>query len=303
MSKIGSRHAIPQFSLYGESALNRDPGFVHIEDIATRSSENGWHIKPHRHGRMFQVLCMFEGEVEVQIDEQSHHVNGSWVIAIPPGAVHGFRFSPNTDGVILTLAEPILADCTQQKFQQYIEDVTRLPSVIKFNQKDVLFNQLVQYLNLIQGEIKHHYNGQQLMLEWLVRMVLVTLKRQADYGLLSAKSNHTSDRLLDRFRQLLEQNYQQQWQVQEYAAALNISVSSLNRLCHEIIGTTTKSIIQDRLLIEAKRKLIYTREPLDQIAYGLGFKDPAYFSRFFKKMQQVAPSTYRNENNYDTTND
>jgi AraC family transcriptional activator of pobA len=52
------------------------------------------------------------------------------------------------------------------------------------------------------------------------------------------------------------------------------------------------------VLLEAKRKLIYTQYPLDQIAYTLGFKDPAYFSRFFKKLEGVAPSVYRQTHNY-----
>ncbi|WP_191601347.1 helix-turn-helix domain-containing protein [Marinomonas algicola] len=293
---------IPQFSLYGEATSNKDPGFVHIEDIATRSSENGWLIKPHRHGRMFQVLCIFDGRIEVRIDEQNHHLTGGWAITIPAGSVHGFRFSPDTDGVILTLADPILADQTQQKAHHYIEGLTRMASVIQIDPKNVLFNQLKQYLQLIKAEIKNHYSGQQVMLEWLVRMVLVTLQRQADYSRLSTDDNQSSNRLLDQFKQLMEAHYHEQWKVAQYAKAMNMSVSSLNRLCHETIGSATKNVLQDRLLIEAKRKLIYTREPLDQIAYALGFKDPAYFSRFFKKMAGGSPSLYRNDNNYETTN-
>jgi len=50
-------------------------------------------------------------------------------------------------------------------------------------------------------------------------------------------------------------------------------------------------------MIEAKRRLIYTHEPLDQMAYTLGFKDPAYFSRMFKKIEQVSPSDYRKQKN------
>jgi AraC family transcriptional activator of pobA len=301
MIKVQQNSVIPQFSLYGESSLNKDPGFVHIEDIADRSSENGWLIKPHRHGKMHQILCMFEGTVDVQLDDHSYHLPGTWAINIPPGVVHGFRFSPATEGVVLTLAEPILADQSQEKSQQIIDHLTHVPQTIEFNKKNALLNQLTQYLILIKEEIKNSNSGQQLMLEWLVRMVLITLKRQSDHSLFSAANSQTSSNLLNDFRQLLEQHYRQQWKVQQYASALNISVSSLNRLCNETIGVATKNIILDRVLIEAKRKLIYTREPLDQIAYALGFKDPAYFSRFFKKMEKVAPSTYRNENNYDTT--
>lgn len=302
MKKNESRGAIPQFGLYGEASFNQDPGFVHIEDIAKRSSENRWLIKPHRHGRMFQILAMFDGKLDVQLDEDSHSLEGSWVISIPPGVVHGFQFSPNTIGYVLTVAEPILSDDSQQAAHQYIESLTEVPQIINFDEQDVLLDQLSQYLNIIKTEINNTDAGQHLMLAWLVRMVLVTLKRQCEQRHPTVANNPFRNHKLIRLRQLLDLHYQHQWKVEQYADAMNISVSSLNRLCHETIGVSSKAFIQGRVMIEAKRKLIYTRQALDLIAYDLGFKDPAYFSRFFKKMEGVSPSAYRSSNNYDTTN-
>jgi len=137
-------------------------------------------------------------------------------------------------------------------------------------------------------------------LEWQVKMVLMTLKRQFDNGQMQAAVSKPSGDMVAGFRSLLEKKYQQQWSVQKYAAALHTSVSSLNRRCIECVGITAKSIIQNRVLIEAKRKLIYTQYPLDHIAYALGFKDPAYFSRFFKKQQGIPPIEFRQDNNQDT---
>ena len=301
MNKTTFSRTIPQFDLYGESSLNQDPGFVHIENISARSSENGWLIKPHRHGKMFQLLCMYDGCVDVQFDDKSERLKGSWVITIPPGVVHGFKFTPNKQGIVLTLAEPILTDQSQQKSQLFIDDLSSATQSIEFHEKDVLLQQLQQYLVLIESEIKHSDIGQHLMLEWLVRMVMITLRRQLGKRQLAATNSQNNNQLLALFRQLLDQHYQQQWKVQQYASAMNISVSTLNRLCHESIGVSTKAVIQERIVLEAKRKLIYTRESLSQIAYSLGYLDPAYFSRFFKKMTDSAPSEYRQNNNYETT--
>jgi len=136
------------------------------------------------------------------------------------------------------------------------------------------------------------------MLEWLVRITLMTLKRQyLDSQLEDATFPTINDRLT-QFRQLLEQHYRQQWTVKQYASELHVSVSTLNRLCNHSVGKTTKAIILDRLLSEARRRLIYTREPLDQIAYTLGFKDPAYFSRLFKKLNGTPPSYFRQAENF-----
>ena len=301
MQQTLRKPGIPQFGLYGESSTSQDPGFVHIEDIAARSGEIGWVIKPHRHGNLFQILCMFEGELEVQLDEQTHLLSGGWTITIPPGVVHGFRFQPDTKGAVLTLAAPLLADEECRRTHRYFDDLTDMAQTIEFPDGDVLFDQLRQCLNLIAAEFNQSETGYELMLEWQVRMVLMTLKRQYDNRQMQASVSKPSGDMVARFRSLLEAKYRKQWSVQQYAAALHTSVSSLNRRCIDCVGITAKSIIQNRLLIEAKRKLIYTQYPLDHIAHTLGFKDPAYFSRFFKAREGMPPVEYRLANNYGTT--
>lgn len=291
---------IPQFGLYGESSISQDPGFVHIEDIAARSREIDWVIKPHRHSNMFQILCMFEGELEAQLDEQSHALSGGWAITIPPGVVHGFRFQPDTKGAVLTLAAPLLADEEYRRTHRYFDELTHSAKTIEFPNGGVLFGQLRQCLDLIAAEFQQLETGYELMLEWQVRMVLMTLKRQFDNRRIQTSVSKPSGEMVAEFRSLLETKYRKQWTVQQYAAALHTSVSSLNRRCIECVGVTAKSIIQNRVLIEAKRKLIYTQYPLDHIAFTLGFKDPAYFSRFFKNREGIPPIEYRQDNNRGT---
>jgi len=288
---------IPHFGLYGESIVSNDPGFVHIEDIAARSEENGWLIKPHRHNNMFQILCMVDGQLELQLDEHNHSLAGGWVITVPPGVVHGFRFRPNTEGAVLTLAEPLLTAGRYQRSRRYFGELIGTPHIIEFQRQSVLFDQLLQYLGLIARECKQSQTGYEFMLEWLVGMVLVALKRQFDQQRLQTTVSVPSHKLLKGFRTLLEDNYRKHWKVQQYAAALHTSVSSLNRLCKESFGITAKSVVQNRVLIEIKRQLIYTQIPLDHIAYSLGFKDPAYFSRYFKKLEGLPPSRYREVHN------
>lgn len=291
--KLHFKGDIPDFGLYGESSASQDPGFVHIEDIATRSKAIGWLIKPHRHDNMFQILCVFDGAMDVQMDEENHRLTGGTVITIPPGVVHGFHFKPDTKGAVLSLAAPLFADRGYRRSHQYFEALLVLAQIISFQKQSVLFDQLRHYLNMIVGELQHAEAGHHLMLEWLVNMVMMTLKRQFEHTRIEASSSQVSGKILKKFRALVENKYRQQWNVQQYAGALHTSVSSLNRVCKHSVGITAKSIIQNRVLIEAKRKLIYTQYPVDQVAYTLGFKDPAYFTRYFKKLEGVPPSEYR----------
>jgi AraC family transcriptional activator of pobA len=261
MKQTQRSNDIPHFGLYGESSVSQDPGFVHIEDIGARSEEIGWLIKPHRHDNLFQILCIFDGALDVQLDEETHTLSGVWAVTIPPGVVHGIRIKPDAKGIVLSLAAPLLADEGYRQTRHYFDELVSSAQTIEFQRRSVLLEQLRHYLNLIVGEFQQAETGHELMLEWLVRMVLMTLKRQFDHKQFQALSSRPSSNMLTEFRSLLENKYRKQWRVQQYAAALHTSVSSLNRLCNECVGITAKSIIQNRVLLEAKRKLIYTQYP------------------------------------------
>lgn len=293
-------HLIPQFGLYGEAAIE-DPSFVHIEDIPSRSSQNGWVIKPHRHGRMFQLLCMVDGEVEIRLDEEEFSHHEPCVVTIPPGAVHGFHFAPQTEGLVLTLAEPLLTDESYSRCQPYFEPLLTRAMIIPFEADSPLFLQLRQYMEQIVAELNRPETGRALMCEWLTRAVLMTLRRQLDLQGLSNDRGPLSNKALAIYRQLVERHFRGHWTVEQYAEQLGLSPARLNRLCKQLLGKTAKTLPQERLLLEAKRRLIYTRSNLEEVAYDLGFHDPAYFSRFFKRATGSTPGDFRDRNNFETT--
>ncbi|NVK43105.1 MAG: helix-turn-helix domain-containing protein [Oceanospirillaceae bacterium] len=299
-NRMPDPQAIPQFGLYGEAAVE-DPSFVHIENITSRSSLNGWVIKPHRHGRMFQLICMLDGEVEVVLDDEVYSRAEPCVISIPPGAVHGFRFAPGTEGSVLTLAEPLLTDESYSRCQPYFEPLFVSPLITLFEPDSPLLAQLQQFLQQIGQELNRPDTGRALMCEWLARAVLMTLRRQLEIQGQSDARGPMSSSPLAAFRRLIENRFRDHWTVEQYADELGMSPARLNRLCKQLLGKTAKTLPQERLLLEAKRRLIYTRSNLDEIAWELGFRDPAYFSRFFKRATGSTPGSFRSENNFDTT--
>lgn len=293
LSKRHSDLTIPQFALYGERARNLDPEFVHIEEIAARSSPNDWVIKPHRHAHLFQVLTMFNGEVEMELDDSSVTLNGSWAITIPSGVVHGFKFNPSTQGMVLSVATNLLSLGSDNRAEVILEEMTAHPQIIDFRNNVLLHRQLKQYMRLINRELANPFVDQQFILYSLLKVVLITLRRQIRHGQIVDNELVSGLQLTNKFRTLLENQFHEHLKVADYAAQLNISVSTLNRLCHQAFNASAKSMIQDRLIVEAKRKLIYTVETLEKIAYDLGFKDPAYFSRFFKQCEGMSPKAFR----------
>lgn len=99
--------------------------------------------------------------------------------------------------------------------------------------------------------------------------------------------------LLLNFQELVEANFQKQHSVAFYADKLFIQPNTLSKLTKRFYGKSPGQIIKERLMVEAKRTLYLTQNSVKEIAYGLGFDDPAYFNRFFKKWAQITPEEYR----------
>ncbi|MGF1699570.1 helix-turn-helix domain-containing protein [Photobacterium makurazakiensis] len=295
-----SEAVIPQFFLYGEESDSDDSEFVHIESIAARSENRGWKIKPHRHGRLFQLLIIHAGKAEVVIDNNELVVVGEGAVVIPADVVHGFVFTPETQGYVLTIAEPLINQSTASRAIAYFNSVTQTPRVIQLSTASVFSAQLQTYCNLLSLESNAGHSGKRHMVEWLAKMVLISLYREIEHY---HNEQITSARLNSgyySFQQLVEKHFRQQWSVSQYAQSLKISVSTLNRLCQKEKSVGAKQIISERLFVEAKRSLLYTQINIDQVAYNLGFDDPAYFSRFFKKQSGLSPKAFRELNPFET---
>lgn len=99
--------------------------------------------------------------------------------------------------------------------------------------------------------------------------------------------------LVIRFRSLIEHHLADQWKVQDYCVALGARATDLCDACKSVLGTTPSALIHDRLLLDAKRHLAFSRMPAAQIAYALGYTDAAYFSRYFKKQTGQSPLEFR----------
>ena len=98
---------------------------------------------------------------------------------------------------------------------------------------------------------------------------------------------------LARYREQVERHFRSHPSLDALAAPLGITATQLNRLCRRHLHCTALDLLHQRLLLEAKRELGYTTLQVQQIADGLGFADPAYFTRFFMRLTGQSPSAWR----------
>lgn len=102
----------------------------------------------------------------------------------------------------------------------------------------------------------------------------------------------TQKALMVQFQELINQHYLSRWNIETYADRLLVSEKKLSQICRETTGRTPNDLIQERLLLEAKRLLIHTSSNISEIAYDLHFHDPSHFVKFFKKQTNLTPGEF-----------
>lgn len=287
-----SHRQVPIFSLYGEASAHHEDDFVHIEEIRTRSERYNWHIDSHQHQGLFQAVFLFAGGTAVELDDAAHTLAAPVVVTIPSSTVHAFRFEPDTDGHVLTVADSILFG-GRESVHAFIEELVVRPRVTDLSSAPETAVRLSALLSQISIEYRERARGSAIMQELLVDSILFLLAREQASGQETVGVLPRDVELFNQFRALVERHYLEHWPVASYANALGVAASRLNRACRAAASKSAFAIVQDRLLLEARRKLIYIAAPVSLLAYELGFEDPAYFWRFFKRRAGLTPTAFR----------
>ena len=283
---------IPHFALYGEPAKAGRAEFAHNELIETRSRLYDWHIGTHVHRGLFQVLFLFGGRVTASIGDTTWERTGPVAITIHPSLVHGFDFFHEAQGYVLTIDQQVLFDSARDHGDLFMP-LFMEPLAIALAPAGPTRVRLESLLEQLLAEAAFPQQGHELIQEWMARSALLLLVRAQAERRLADQSGRGDFALYTRFREEVELHYKEQWPVGQYAALLRLTPTRLNRLCLRIAGRSAFDIAQERLLLEASRQLTYLPASIASISYELGFQDPAYFSRLFKKRFGVSPREYR----------
>jgi AraC family transcriptional regulator, transcriptional activator of pobA len=288
------RQDVPIFSLYGEQgAAARIDGPVHVEDIQSRSRKYLWQIGAHRHAELCQCILFTAGPARIVIEELRTKLDGPALVIIPAGAIHSFRFRADTLGYVLTINFPHLSELAAAAHQAPIDELFSLPRALDLSFNPALADRASQMLECLCKELRRPEPASIPVRGWLACCVLYTLAETLKHSSVSESCSGTDLVRLRRFRQLIENRYAQHWPIERFARELGLSETSLNRLCRRLTGSTGFDLLQQRLALEARRRLIYATDSVSGIASALGFNDSAYFARFFRRHSGVSPHEYR----------
>lgn len=281
---------IPVFDLYGDPLREPVAGFLHAERIHTRAGRHDWAIRPHRHPDLFQAFLITAGGGRLEWEAQVVSLSAPWMLWVPEGLVHGFRFEPDTDGHVVTVARDLLDEAFARTAAADLRGLaaTRVSVAPDLDQA----RRLEEHFDAIQSEVGRGGIAARAAAAARLDLILVELARirrpEAEPGLGDRRMA-----IYRRFRTLVEQRFRSHAPLAAYADALGITTDRLTDVCVAASGRTPKDLLHARLILEAKRDLLYTRLGVAEIGFGLGFKDPAYFSRFFTRRVGRSPVAFR----------
>jgi len=284
--------AIPRFFLYGEPPRDADERFVHVETIADRSRVHDWRIQPHAHRDLHQLLVIFTGGGEMEAESQRQSFLAPALLIVPAGVVHGFAFAQDTEGYVVTLADTLLRDLARD--ERSFRSLFAAPNCASLEADPVHLQEFADTMPKLRRELVWSAPASAAAATARLTTLLVNAVRALHQpSELTSAAVNARAALVARLREKIETHLRDGLSVAQYARTLNVTPARLRAACLEVTGKTPARVLEERLLLEAKRNLTYTNMTVAQIAYYLGFTDPAYFSRFFSKLAGVSPAAFR----------
>lgn len=248
---------------------------------------------PHRH-TYYEILFIEEGQGFHEIDFHSYSILGSGLHFLTPGQVHLLTFSSSFQGYIVAFSEdfytfynPGNPPLSQLPFFQPArrQPILTLSDTEKHYFHNILENMVADHLNTDSDQtLIGRYLG--LLLQ---KCAFLTHQNTP----VVESSSHTVPELAGRFQELVEKNFREMHEVQQYASQLSVSPDYLSKIIRKFLGISCQEYILDKLLLEAKRLLVFTNLSSKEIAYHIHMDDPSYFSRIFKKKTGLTPNEYR----------
>ncbi|MNH17633.1 HTH-type transcriptional activator Btr [compost metagenome] len=154
-------------------------------------------------------------------------------------------------------------------------------------------SRLQGWLEALSDEFATQQPGRAAALQSLTRLIMISLLRLCPNSLESTPARHEDLKIFHRFNALIEAHYLEHWPLARYAQQIGVTEARLNDVCRRIADLPSKRLVLERLMQEAKRLLLFSGSTANEICYQLGFKDPAYFSRFFNRYAKLTPGEYR----------
>ena len=262
--------------------------FDEISCTAAEFEEN------HRH-EYFEIIWLKNGTGIHQIDMVDHSYDGSVLFFLAPGQVHRITQHKSAQGYVLKFLPAVFkreSDFIDYVFETCLFDTVKACPVIGIPRH---MNDIIQELfNRFKEEFNKQQPGADIILSSYIKILTTHIRRIKNIYLSDDEYiNKPNYHLFRKFKMAIEHSYKTKHSVQDYAKYLKTQARTLNAVSRKYSNKSALEVIQERIILEAKRRLYHETNSIKELCYELGFEDPAYFTRFFKKNVGMAPQHFK----------
>jgi len=248
----------------------------------------------------YQILWFKSGTGKHSVDFHQYDVFENALFFIGKNQVQCFDDYPDYDGFVISFDEEYMVlrenEVDFSLKSSFFNNPYQRPSVCVGSGWEYKLDEYISQMRIEIAESRGY--GKEDLLRFYIRAFLIQVQRRKNE--LEEASEHYAPYVVDekrrqliRFVNLVEEKYALHLQTREYADLLNISPRTLSGLTLSLLGKAPSQMIQERIILEAKRLLLYSDCQVKQIADKLGFEDPAYFVRYFRKHLALSPMEFR----------
>ncbi|MFK8008357.1 MAG: AraC family transcriptional regulator [Saprospiraceae bacterium] len=244
-----------------------------------------------------EIFIVTSGSGVFLLDDENINFSKGTILLLPPNKWRQWKkIKGNLDGYFLIFEEEFMSNFFNDRlflFRFHYFYNNAKPSFIQIAPNK--FSDFLTRIMEVRKELGRLNTDSEHFLRAILYYILISINRYYQEQF-DVKEEFFENNLTLRFRKLLEKEIRNFHDISYYADTLQVSKSHLNKTVKESLGRSTSQVIKERLLIEAKRSLLYSSSNVSEISYDLNFSEPANFNRFFKKMTSLTPKEYRLQN-------
>jgi AraC-like DNA-binding protein len=260
-----------------------------IRDARDLLSEGDMVQELHRHN-FFYILALEKGDGEHSIDFMSYPVKDHTVFIMRPGQVHKITLKSKSKGYLMQFNSDFYSPI-EKTANQIFRKVTNG----NFFQLDPeAAKKTFSILNEILREYANKQENHVEVIKSSLHIFFIELLRQSPQPQHPSQANgeYMQERLME-FMELVRLHITTHKQVAFYVEKLHLTAYQLNAITKATLDKTCSEVINDYIILEAKRYLLATSNQINQIAWQLGYEDVSYFIRFFRKHTGHSPEAFR----------
>ncbi|HWT56667.1 MAG TPA: AraC family transcriptional regulator [Rhizobium sp.] len=277
--------------------MTMDGGIHHYargEQHAPSLSHRRIRLQKGPYADFYHFLLLGEGRAELHFASgEDRPLQGPLLAFLPPQSRCDLSISAGTAAHLVGVSAQVMVDAIGDKVESYslrIFSEQRKPVVAL---DSLLVAEISPLISGFVRELADPSRSSWMVASAYMRLILMTLWRGSDRERSEPRGQGETGSILQRYRQLVEAGFRQHRPISDYAAELGVTADRLHSICQRALGRSPIQLLHERVVQEARLRLERSARNIQEISDSLGFRDPTYFSHFFKRKTGLSPAGYR----------